>query len=349
MAHTVIRSVHLCTLVFRYVARACVVLPRSCAARCDYFAVASDWRSLRHVQIQTAGLVDLAIRLCPVALRFAVPSIQRDARFYRVLLDRFGDMSMYHASPTLSDYKPFVLAALAKGASLRDASQALRDDDAAVRAAVAVDAWNYLYASHRLKSCEQLAILAVSGVGDTWYHLPCRLRSNVKVLRAAIAHDRDFFDELPDEYQHDIAARCNKNMWSNQMTCVWDSLLQALKRSDVENLLGRDACTGPRAFVRALKAVNVYTSGVRWQGALVAEAQLRENQRWVDNYDEEAIHGGHLTSSADPFFMLICYLFHVRIRHVRPSCIIEYLPATRSRYTIGLSSRAGHMTVTSPT
>ena len=127
------------------------------------------------------------------------------------------------------------------------------------------------------------------------------------------------------------------------MTCVWDALLRGLKHSDVDNLLGSGASRSPRAFVQALKAANLYTSGVRWQGVVVRATQLRENMTWIREYDENAIGGGHLTSSADPFFMLISYLFHVRIRHVRPGGTIEYMPATRVRYTVGLKSRTGHM------
>jgi hypothetical protein len=150
--------------------------------------------------------------------------------------------------------------------------------------------------------------------------------------------------------QKSLSSRANvdrdyKNMFPNQMTCVWDSLLKALRQGDVETILGRNASKGPLAFVRALKASNIYTAGVRWQGVPVGEAQLRENMLWIGAYDEGAICGGHLTSSADPFFMLICYLFHVRIHHIRPGCTIEYMPATRPRYTLRLLSRTGHMTM----
>ena len=53
--------------------------------------------------------------------------------------------------------------------------------------------------------------------------------------------------------------------------------------------------------------------GILWQGVEVSKKQQEENFEWIRDYNENSIQNGHLTSSADPFIMLVAYLLRIEV------------------------------------
>jgi hypothetical protein len=126
------------------------------------------------------------------------------------------------------------------------------------------------------------------------------------------------------------------------MTCVWDALIRGIHKDEVtRRAIGNYA--GPRELVCLLKKANCKTTGVRWQAEELSERQLEENFEWVRDYDAGGITNGHLTSTADPFVLLICYLLQVEVSMSINGSRVRMLPAGPPRYTISLRAVGGHM------
>jgi hypothetical protein len=87
------------------------------------------------------------------------------------------------------------------------------------------------------------------------------------------------------------------------MSCFWDGL-----RGKVHALSKLKTCQ-----VRdALKAANVLTKSVTFNGERLTDARLQENYDWVKR-DMHPWNGGHDTSSADPYLGLVSELFCINI------------------------------------
>ena len=122
------------------------------------------------------------------------------------------------------------------------------------------------------------------------------------------------------------------------MTCVWDSLLRHIVTdSHSMNVLG--CPRSPGELVRALKANNIGTPDVRWQGQLFSPQQQGENAQWIRKYDETRIGEGHLTSMCDPFMILLCQLLHVSIKYKgERSEVVFSVEGARREWTVCSSS-----------
>lgn len=132
------------------------------------------------------------------------------------------------------------------------------------------------------------------------------------------------------------------------MTCVWDSLIACIDNTDMHCVLSIEKShfqVRPEKFVEALKKRNIQTPNVRWQGTVLRDQELKENQDWINEYNVRSIHNGHDTSASDPFFFLICYLFNIVILHNYNGNKIRYDPPNTPRYTVSICSSSGHMSV----
>ena len=129
------------------------------------------------------------------------------------------------------------------------------------------------------------------------------------------------------------------------MTCVWDSLIAGINKSDMCSVFSLEKShfvIRPEKFVSALKLLNRPTPNVKWQCDVLREQELNENQEWVKNYNVSCIGNGHDTGTSDPFFFLICELFNISILHNYRGHEIRYDYPT-PRYIVRICSNSGHM------
>jgi hypothetical protein len=95
------------------------------------------------------------------------------------------------------------------------------------------------------------------------------------------------------------------------MTCVWTALLAGLPA----DLFPGARKPPPEMFVSMLQAANRPTVRVCVNGRHLSDRNIDENMEWVRNLDPRGVHGGYQCSTADPFLLLVCELFHVNIEH----------------------------------
>lgn len=125
------------------------------------------------------------------------------------------------------------------------------------------------------------------------------------------------------------------------MTCVWNALLQKIQTNDLKTLLGVTNHT-PHELVKALKAKNCATVGVKWQGTELTRQQISENMKHVEVHDIGSIGNGYDCSACDAYMILVCYILKVRILHQYLNTQIVYDPPGPSRYTLSFANNAGH-------
>ena len=101
--------------------------------------------------------------------------------------------------------------------------------------------------------------------------------------------------------------------------------------------------SSPLDFVRRLKNSNTMIAGTSWQGIAISKKQQEENYEWIRDYNENSIHNGHLTSSADPFIMLVAYLLHIEVVLMINGSRTVISPPGNARYTIHMHGSGGHM------
>jgi hypothetical protein len=98
------------------------------------------------------------------------------------------------------------------------------------------------------------------------------------------------------------------------MSCFWQGVTQALAKA---GLLRHNP--SPAEFSKFLRDNNALTPGVQWQGAALPDQVLQENFERVASCDgrqnSNEITNGYLTSSCDPFLLLVSHLFEVDITH----------------------------------
>ena len=85
------------------------------------------------------------------------------------------------------------------------------------------------------------------------------------------------------------------------MSCFWNSIDKALGRSQ-----------NPAKLLDWFKTVNKIPNRVTINGEFLTRRQRQENYKWVDEYKLE---DGHLTGSADPFFVLLCEVERCNVLH----------------------------------
>lgn len=85
------------------------------------------------------------------------------------------------------------------------------------------------------------------------------------------------------------------------MSCFWNSINKALGKG-----------WNPAQLLDWYKSVNKVPNRVTINGDFLTRRQRQENYRWVDGYDLE---DGHLTGSADAFFVLLCEVEQCNVLH----------------------------------
>ncbi len=125
------------------------------------------------------------------------------------------------------------------------------------------------------------------------------------------------------------------------MTCVWDALRSKLRPDDLKSILGMQTST-PQNMVMCLKSKNKATVGVKWQGVPLTQKEMLENIEWIKNHDASTINRGYDCSSCDPYLLLVCYLFNVRIAHQYLNNQIIYDPPGTARYQLNFVNNRGH-------
>lgn len=107
------------------------------------------------------------------------------------------------------------------------------------------------------------------------------------------------------------------------MACFWKGILEALS----PDFKKRHAINNPSTLLQFFKRINspdIYfrtVNGrphpvVHHQGKPLSQNQIIENIQWVGEYETSKVTSGHLTSTCDPFLLLLsCYC----------DCCVEHL------------------------
>ena len=134
------------------------------------------------------------------------------------------------------------------------------------------------------------------------------------------------------------------------MTCVWKGLLQALspefksehhlsnERSLVNFCKQMVKSNGKKAFMRSGEVA------VHHQGIPVTEKQVSEAIEWILSYNVNGIQGGHLTSSCDPFLLLLTAYCDCSMEHklYGGHTVVYENPFNHSRLWLKFASDKGH-------
>ena len=100
------------------------------------------------------------------------------------------------------------------------------------------------------------------------------------------------------------------------MSCFWNSINKALGRG-----------WNPNQLLDWYKKINRMPHRVTVNGDFLSYRQRAENFQWVQDY---SIQDGHLTGSADAFFILLCDVERCNIIHHTPHCKIVYSTTSSS-------------------
>ncbi len=104
------------------------------------------------------------------------------------------------------------------------------------------------------------------------------------------------------------------------MTCFWDGVISILYRENKE-VKQHDI----KGFIKLLKNNNKETRNVRWNNTeILTEKNYKENMKWIENIDENAINHGYDCSICDPVLLLICEIFKINIIHNYNGYNIKY-------------------------
>jgi hypothetical protein len=125
------------------------------------------------------------------------------------------------------------------------------------------------------------------------------------------------------------------------MTCFWDGILRSLKKDDFDYIQYR-LSKRPTDFIQYLKKHKKPMVNVLWQNNALKKQEIEEFLQWIEEYNINGIHNGHLTSVCDPFLLLICELFCVNIKHQYNKHTIIYKNKHNARKTLIFSSNNGH-------
>lgn len=128
------------------------------------------------------------------------------------------------------------------------------------------------------------------------------------------------------------------------MACFWNGILARLTPTE-----RRSMGPGPADLKRFLRSANRPSRRCRWQGQPRSEAEIAEAVAWIRD-DTADVHGGHLTSSCDPYLCLLVELLGVDVVHMYNGARIVYQcdpppqarPGTPRRRTLRFGSTRSH-------
>lgn len=113
------------------------------------------------------------------------------------------------------------------------------------------------------------------------------------------------------------------------MTCVWNGLIQKLGLK-----------MSPNQLCDRVKAENIKTESMRWNGMTLSEIQYAENIERIKNIDN--IEYGYDCSAFDPLMFLVGELFKKSIIHYFNGVKIEYTNCNYPSETIVCHSDRTH-------
>jgi hypothetical protein len=125
------------------------------------------------------------------------------------------------------------------------------------------------------------------------------------------------------------------------MTCLWNSLIKAIKDEDFKIYM-KNPHPSPEQFVVFLKKSNKLCSDVSHNGKLLTIKEYKENLEAINNLNPRSIYRGYDCSSCDPVLLLVSHIFRIKIDHLYNGSLITYTP-TSYRYGIKLHSSKTHM------
>ena len=124
------------------------------------------------------------------------------------------------------------------------------------------------------------------------------------------------------------------------MTCFWDGIIGTLEKHDFE-FIGIKEKPNIRDLIKILKEKNKKNINVKWQDIDLTNKFREESYLHIKDYDISKIGNGHLTSSCDPFLLLISEIFKIDIRHRYIDTVINY-NVENARKTIFFKSSSSH-------
>jgi len=110
------------------------------------------------------------------------------------------------------------------------------------------------------------------------------------------------------------------------MSCFWRGLIQSINKVQLLQVLGLHTKPAPVGLVRALKTKAVETQNVLWNGQELKEQELKENLEHIKSYNIGNVRNGYWCSGCDPFLLLMCELFQIKIHHKYCGNLIKYYP-----------------------
>lgn len=128
------------------------------------------------------------------------------------------------------------------------------------------------------------------------------------------------------------------------MSCFWKGILAAITP------IVPDVKRSPSSLIEwfqtkasKIDCVQIQQS-VYWQNFPLSIRLLEENRDWILRYESKRANSGHLTSTCDPFLIVLCYVLNVDIDHLYLSSKIEYrnISKTKSKWRLIFRSNSGH-------
>jgi len=221
-------------------------------------------------------------------LQYASARLRADPEVARVVAaSKDCSAAFAYLDPAVRSAPDMVAQALANHADLKDFSEALRDDEATVRIAVAAWGRNYEAASDRLKAVREIALLAAQDHtrGITWgFDLswaPESLRADKEIARNAVLSEDSNAKHLPQVLLQDHA-------FLRELVAANDRVLEHL----------------PAEAARAVALARIVTGahhGRRIVAAAVpATGSVYDNQRKVETLTVEDPSGSTLRVTSMP-------------------------------------------------
>ena len=131
------------------------------------------------------------------------------------------------------------------------------------------------------------------------------------------------------------------------MTCFWNGILASLTTENFNFIgLDRKKYRKPEIFIQLLKDRNEFINAwhVNWNNTPLSNRETIEIKQSIKEYDIKGIHRGHLTSTCEPFLILVSQIFHVNIHHKFINVPITYTFLHSPRKTLKFKNNRGHFT-----